>query len=81
MDRNTLTLLASLTSEPKVVRETRNGRVSGADIRDIGELVNRGLIERHYETETTNRGTKVQRTIVCLSPAGSRFVASMKAMA
>ena len=78
-DTSTRNLLLSLTADFRTVRTTRNGKASGADVRDIGELVNLGLIERHYTSETTKRGTFVQYTNCALSVAGARYVANLNA--
>ena len=77
MDTSTRNLLLSLTANFRTVRTTRNGKASGADIRDVGELVRLGLAERHYTSETTKRGTFVQYTHLALSVAGARYVASL----
>ena len=79
MDTSTRNLLLSLTADFRTVRTTRNGKASGADIRDIGELCRLGLVERHYTSERTNRGTLVQHTHCALSVAGARYVANLNA--
>lgn len=68
-DATTLRLLSSLTTTPRIVRETRGDRATGAPHYAIGALVRAGLAERETQQSVSQRGVAVQKTLLRLRAA------------
>lgn len=65
-DATTRKLLASLTAEPRIVRETRGDSVRGAPHYAIAALVQAGLADRAIEQSVSARGVAVTKTLLRL---------------
>lgn len=68
-DVTTNRLLSTLTAAPRVVRETRGDRASGAPHYAISALVLAGLAERETHQSVSRRGVAVQKTLLRLRAA------------